>query len=84
MKVTTSPTTSRAPSRRPLARRSAWLTSEPPFAGGPNRPGVSARLDGTTLKITAWQTLIGGEGFGYSLATFPRKGVKTVNGMKLP
>ncbi len=54
------------------------------LASGPNRPFISAILDEGNLKITARQTLIGGEGFGYSLATFNRKGVKSVNGKKLP
>lgn len=54
------------------------------FASGPNRPGVSATLDEGDLKIMSFQTLIGGPGFGYSLAAFPRKGVKTVMGKKLP
>jgi hypothetical protein len=54
------------------------------LASGPNRPGVSATLDEGELKITAFQTLIGGDGFGYSLATFDRKGVKTVNKKPLP
>jgi hypothetical protein len=52
--------------------------------GGPNRPGITAMLDEGNLKITAFSTLIGGEAFGYSLATFERKGLKTVNGKKVP
>jgi hypothetical protein len=54
------------------------------FASGPNRPGVSATVDEGNLKIMSFQTLIGGPGFGYSIATFPRKGIKTVMGVKLP
>jgi hypothetical protein len=54
------------------------------LASGPNRPSIGATLDDGDLKIRAIQTLIGGPGFGYSLATFNRKGVKTVNGRKLP
>jgi hypothetical protein len=54
------------------------------LAGGPNKPGISATLDEGELKIVARQTLIGGKGFGYSIATFDRKGVKTVNGKALP
>ena len=37
-----------------------------------------------TLIERAEQTLIGGKGFGYSIATFNRKRVKTVRGKKLP
>lgn len=48
------------------------------LAGGPNRPSLGATLDQGKLHITAAQTLIGGEGFGYALATFNRKGVKSV------
>lgn len=54
------------------------------LASGPNRPGVSATLDEGNLKIMARQTLIGGEGFGYSIATFNREGVKKVDGKDLP
>jgi len=54
------------------------------LAGGPNRPSISATLDEGNLKIQAIQTLIGGDGFGYSIATFDRKGVKKVNGKELP
>jgi hypothetical protein len=54
-------------------------------AGGPNRPRVSARLDEKgNLRVTAIATLIGGPGFGYSIAAFSRKGVTTVNGKPLP
>jgi hypothetical protein len=52
--------------------------------GGPNRPGINATLDDGNLKITAFSTLIGGDAFGYSLATFERRGIKTVNGKKVP
>jgi hypothetical protein len=53
--------------------------------GGPNRPNISATLDEKgTLAIAALRTLIGGPGFGYSLAVFERKGIKTVNGKPLP
>lgn len=54
------------------------------LGSGPNRPGISATLDAGELKILAQQTLIGGSGFGYSMASFNRKGVKSVNGKKLP
>jgi hypothetical protein len=54
------------------------------LASGPNKPGISAVLDEGNLKILARQTLIGGDGFGYSIATFDRKGVKKVNGKELP
>lgn len=54
------------------------------LASGPNRPGISATLDDGDLKIKAAQTLIGGKGFGYSIATFDRQGVKKVNGKELP
>jgi len=53
--------------------------------GGPNRPTITATLDEAgDLKILARSTLIGGEAFGYSLASFDRKGIKTVNGKKVP
>ncbi len=48
--------------------------------GGPNRPGITATLDEGDLKIMAISTLIGGDAFGYSLAVFPREGIKKVNG----
>jgi hypothetical protein len=54
------------------------------LAGGPNKPSISATLKDGDLKITAIQTLIGGDGFGYSIATFDRKGVTKVNGKELP
>lgn len=54
------------------------------YAGGPNRPSISATIDEGKVKILAIQTLIGGDGFGYSLASFPRKDVKSVNGKDLP
>jgi hypothetical protein len=54
------------------------------LASGPNRPSISATLEEGKLKILARQTLIGGDGFGYSLAAFNRKGVKSVNGKNLP
>jgi hypothetical protein len=50
------------------------------LASGPNRPFVNATLDEGDLKLGWGQTLIGGPGFGYGLAAFDRKGVKTVNG----
>ena len=53
------------------------------LAGGPNKPGVTATLDEGNLKIQARQTLIGGKGFGYSIAVFKREGVKKVNGQEL-
>ena len=50
-------------------------------AGGPNRPNVTGVLnDRGNLKVRAISTLIGGPGFGYAFATFPREGVKTVGG----
>ncbi len=53
--------------------------------GGPNRPRVGAALDDEgNLTVNAESTLIGGPGFGYSLAVFERKGVKKVNGKALP
>ncbi|MFQ3592529.1 MAG: hypothetical protein SNJ82_04975 [Gemmataceae bacterium] len=53
--------------------------------GGPNRPAISATLDDAgDLKILARSTLIAGDAFGYSLATFDRKGIKSVNGKKVP
>jgi len=52
--------------------------------GGPNKPRIAAKLDEGKMKIGAITTLIGGPGFGYSLAVFPREGVKEVNGTKLP
>jgi hypothetical protein len=54
------------------------------LAGGPNKPSISAKLKDGDLKITSIQTLIGGDGFGYSIATFDRKGVEKVNGKALP
>jgi hypothetical protein len=54
------------------------------FASGPNVPSITATLDDGKMTIRSIQTLIGGEGFGYSLAVFPRKGVKTVQGKELP
>jgi hypothetical protein len=54
------------------------------LASGPNKPTVSASLEDGNLKILSLQTLIGGNGFGYSLATFDRKGVKKLNGKDFP
>src|SRR5262245_26360010 len=54
------------------------------LASGPNKPGITAKLKDGDLKITAAQTLIGGDGFGYSIATFNRKDVKKINGKELP
>ena len=53
------------------------------YASGPNQPGISATLADGTLKIGSFQTLIGGPGFGYSLATFDRKGIKQVGTEKV-
>ena len=53
--------------------------------GGPNRPGLNASLDEKgNLRTTYISTLIGGPGFGYSLAVFDRKGIKTINGKEIP
>lgn len=54
------------------------------YAGGPNRPGIAATVKDGTLRIMARQTLIGGDGFGYSLATFDRKGITHVGTEKVP
>lgn len=54
------------------------------LASGPNYPRISASLDEGTLKINAISTLIGGDGFGYSVATFDRKGITRVGTKKLP
>jgi len=53
-------------------------------SSGPNRVSMQAALDDGKLAIKTAQTLIAGEGFGYILATFNRKDVKTVNGAALP
>jgi len=53
-------------------------------AGGPNRPRVTARLDEKgNLQVSVVATLIGGPGFGYSIAVFQRKGITSVNGRPL-
>jgi hypothetical protein len=52
--------------------------------GGPNKPMVSAKLDEGKMTIEWVSTLIGGSGFGYSIASFPREGVKQVGETKLP
>src|SRR5262245_21399246 len=53
-------------------------------AGGPNLPSISASLDDKGNLTTRYlATLIGGPGFGFSFATFERKGVKAVNGKPL-
>jgi hypothetical protein len=54
------------------------------LAAGPNELGLEATIDAGKLEIKAMQTLVGGAGFGYSLATFDRKGIKTVRNKKLP
>src|SRR5262249_32065108 len=54
------------------------------LAIGPNRSSISATLDDGKLTVRAVQTLKAGPGFGYSIATFNRKGIKTVNGKDLP
>src|SRR5262249_47506935 len=54
------------------------------LAEGPNQCSIRATLDDGNLVIEATQTLIGGNGFGYSIATFNREGVKKVNGKALP
>jgi hypothetical protein len=49
--------------------------------GGPNRPNISGTLDDKgDLKILAFSTRLGGDGFGYSIAVFPKEGIKSVNG----
>jgi hypothetical protein len=53
--------------------------------GGPNKPRLSAVIDEKgNLKTTYISTLIGGPGFGYSIAVFDRKGIQTVNGQPIP
>lgn len=52
--------------------------------GGPNRPIINATLEEGTLKITTLSTLIGGPGFGYSIALFSCDGVKKVGEHLLP
>jgi hypothetical protein len=53
-------------------------------AGGPNRPFMNAKVDEKgNLTASVGATLIGGEGFGYLIAVFDRKGVKTVDGKPL-
>ena len=54
------------------------------LAAGPNEPTIKATLDEGKLQITAGQALVAGKGFGYSLATFDRKGITTVRNKKLP
>jgi len=55
------------------------------LASGPNRPQVKAVLtDEGNLEISAISTLVGGPGFGYSIAVFERKGVRKVNGKDFP
>jgi len=54
------------------------------LSSGPNRVSIGATLDDGKLTIRAAQTLIAGEGFGYSLATFNRAGVKSIGGTPLP
>jgi hypothetical protein len=53
-------------------------------SSGPNNLGITATLDDGKLSIRAAQTRLAGPGFGYSLATFSRKGITTVNGTVLP
>jgi hypothetical protein len=54
------------------------------LATGPNEPTIKATLDDGKLQIKAGQALVAGKGFGYSLATFDRKGITTVRNKKLP
>jgi hypothetical protein len=54
------------------------------LASGPNSALPEFTLEGGHLKASDRQTLVGGDGFGYSLAVFSRKGVKKVNGRDLP
>jgi hypothetical protein len=50
---------------------------------GPNRLSLITSLDDGKMTVNARQTELGGRGFGYSLATFNRKGITTVNGNAL-
>jgi hypothetical protein len=53
-------------------------------AGGPNAPKVQIDLgDDGDLKVRSQATLLGGDGFGYTIAVIPRAGVKTVGGQPL-
>jgi hypothetical protein len=54
------------------------------LASGPNKPGINATVEDGKMVVRALQTLIGGPGFGYSLATFPREGIKSINGKEFP
>jgi hypothetical protein len=52
---------------------------------GPNKVSIhEPTLNKGDLKIAVRATLVYGDGFGYVMATFNRKGVKTVNGKALP
>ena len=60
---------------------SVKLVSRKPPSGLLGAPYLEER--GITLTGLA-ATLVFGDGFGYSIATFSRKGVKKVNGKELP
>jgi hypothetical protein len=52
---------------------------------GPNKVSIhEGTLNKGDLKIKVTATLVYGDGFGYSIATFNRKGIKKVNGKELP
>jgi hypothetical protein len=54
-------------------------------SSGPNRPKISASLDEGKLTIKVVETTQkAAVGFGYSLATFNCKGIKSINGKELP
>jgi hypothetical protein len=52
--------------------------------GGPNKPKTNAKLADGDLKIVAFATRLGGEGFGYAIGVYPKEGIKKVNGKELP
>ena len=52
---------------------------------GPNSVSIHRpTLEGGELKFTVASTLIFGDGFGFTLAVFDRKGITKVNGKALP
>jgi hypothetical protein len=53
-------------------------------ASGPNLPFFNPAIRTQALTFRPGQTLRGGPGFGYVVATFNRKDVKTVNGKAVP
>jgi hypothetical protein len=54
------------------------------LAGGPNELFTKFKLDKGDLKVEPAQTLVGGPGFGFSIAVFDRKGIRKVDGKELP